>query len=154
MELKKERVIHTAGEVFGRDHGVAENERGDPAICICCNTHSYFRAQRMSENGGAARDYLLQKCGDILRVVRDAVAARNAAGCAMAAQIEREYVEARRKFRQQNEKRSPVSRPTMQEDEDRSVLRAFGVVNGYGWSLKILLFESSGVRFSDCCFRH
>src|SRR6266849_10224047 len=96
MELKKERVVHAAGEVFGRDHRVTENERGDAAIFICRHTHSNFSSQRMSENGCAAGEHLLHECGNILCVVGDAIAASDAAGCAVAAQIECEDVEERR----------------------------------------------------------
>jgi hypothetical protein len=100
MESKKERVVHAADEVLGRDHRVAENERGDAAISVRCNTHSHLSAQRITKDGGAAGNHLLQKWGNIVCLVADAVAVSDAAGTAVAAQIECENLEAGRKLRE------------------------------------------------------
>ena len=70
----------------------------------------------MPKNVDAAGEYLLQKCRDILGVVRDPVATRHTAGSAVAAQVEREDVEAARKFGKQNEKRLPVAGESVQQD--------------------------------------
>ena len=88
MELKKERIVHAAGEVFRRDHRIADDECRDPGIFVRGNTHSHFPAQRMSENCGAAGNNLLQESRDILRVLSDTVATTDSARSTVASQVQ------------------------------------------------------------------
>src|SRR5580658_3583505 len=90
--------------------------------------HGQHAPKRISKQHGWGGDTLAEKAGNIFRILRSVVSARNAGGFAMAAQIGREDMPTQAQRRNQRQKYLPATAQPMQQHKWRAMRRTFGIV--------------------------